>query len=182
MVPDPPARPQLLQGFPPCTWALSAWQGASAAAHWVPTTPRNLWEMRARGNPLGAAQAEHGVILVWDRMSSCCTSSGEMQVPAACPSGSATAAGHSYAFLISALRQRERAPMGQRTISAAGHPSSPISRPRHLWATLPTLAVPLLLELITVIIPGLLSSSSLLLSLPCPFICKSNHSVDFFFF
>lgn len=45
---------------------------------------------------------------------------------------------------------------------------------------LPTLAVPLLLELITVIIPVLLSSSSLLLSLPCPFICKSNHSVDFF--
>lgn len=44
---------------------------------------------------------------------------------------------------------------------------------------LPELAVPLLLELITVIIPALLSSSSLLLSLPCPFICKSNHSVDF---
>lgn len=44
---------------------------------------------------------------------------------------------------------------------------------------LPLLAVPLLLELITVIIPALLSSSSLLLSLPCPFICKSNRSVDF---
>lgn len=107
-----------------------------------------------------------------------CTSSGEMWVPEASvdvPQGQGTTT-----LFLSRHSRGERGPVGQRTISAAGHSSSPISRPRQLPAMLPTLAVPLLLELITVIIPVLLSSSSLLLSLPCPFICKSNHSVDFF--
>lgn len=70
-------------------------------------------------------------------------------------------------------------PTGPWAFLATGHPSSPISRPQHLCVTFPVLAVPLLLELITVIIPALLCSNSLLLSFPCPFICKSNRCMDF---
>lgn len=69
-------------------------------------------------------------------------------------------------------------PTGPWVLLATGHPSSPISCPQHLRVMFPVLAVPLL-ELITVIIPALLCSNSLLLSFPCPFICKSNLSMDF---
>lgn len=172
--------PQLLLQGLSCSWGvllpatLSVWQGATAVAHRVSPPSGDLQEMRASSKV--PAHAGHLIVLVQEGMSSSAPHLGR------CGSLQPKWTHHRDGAQLSLSYQCTQGGTG--TPGADFLCSWPfflyISRPRQLPAMLPTLAVPLLLELITVIIPVLFSSSSLLLSLPCPFICKSNHSVDFF--
>lgn len=125
VIPAPPARPWLLQGLTAREKVLSPEQGANPAARRASIAPGDQEETEALGNPLRAAQEEHSHFLT-----------GQNEVPlhliwgdgltAACSRGGASGLGRTELFLPS------QGPMRPRPFPVAGHPFSPISRPRHL--------------------------------------------------